>query len=171
MKNQKLRKTVFAALFAAIICVATIVVQIPSPATNGFFNLGDCFVIIAGQLLGVGFGALAAGIGSCLADVFAGYVSFAPGTFVIKAVMGAVVALVYKALAKKNAFAASIVSAIVSEVIMVLGYFGYEGLILKFGLGAVGSIPANIAQGVVAIVLSVAVSAALKKAKLIEKMQ
>ena len=29
MKNQKLRKTVFAALFAAIICVATIVVQIP----------------------------------------------------------------------------------------------------------------------------------------------
>ena len=119
----------------------------------------------------MGFGALAAGIGSCLADVFAGYVSFAPGTFVIKAVMGAVVALIYKALAKKNAFAASIVSAIVSEVIMVLGYFGYEGLILKFGLGAVGSIPANIAQGVVAIVLSVAVSAALKKAKLIEKMQ
>ena len=165
MKNQKLRKTVFAALFAAIICVATIVVQIPSPATNGFFNLGDCFVIIAGQLLGVGFGALAAGIGSCLADVFAGCVSFVPGTFVIKAVMGAVVALIYKALAKKNAFAASIVSAIVSEVIMVLGYFGYEGLILKFGLGAVGSIP------VVAIVLSVAVSAALKKAKLIEKMQ
>lgn len=51
----------FAALFAAIICVATIVVQIPTPATNGFFNLGDCFVIIAGQLLGVGFGALAAG--------------------------------------------------------------------------------------------------------------
>lgn len=171
MKNQKLRKTVFAALFAAIICVATIVVQIPTPATNGFFNLGDCFVIIAGQLLGVGFGALAAGIGSCLADVFAGCVSFAPGTFVIKAVMGAVVALIYKALAKKNAFAASIVSAIVSEVIMVLGYFGYEGLILKFGLGAVGSIPANIAQGVVAIVLSVAVSAALKKANLIEKMQ
>ena len=171
MKNQKLRKTVFAALFAAIICVATIVVQIPSPATNGFFNLGDCFVIIAGQLLGVGFGDLAAGIGSCLADVFAGCVSFVPGTFVIKAVMGAVVALIYKALAKKNAFAASIVSAIVSEVIMVLGYFGYEGLILKFGLGAVGSIPANIAQGVVAIVLSVAVSAALKKAKLIEKMQ
>ena len=171
MKNQKLRKTVFAALFAAIICVATIVVQIPSPATNGFFKLGDCFVIIAGQLLGVGFGALAAGIGSCLADVFAGCVSFAPGTFVIKAVMGAVVALIYKALAKKNAFAGTRVSAIVSEVIMVLGYFGYEGLILKFGLGAVGSIPANIAQGVVAIVLSVAVSAALKKAKLIEKMQ
>ena len=171
MKNQKLRKTVFAALFAAIICVATIVVRIPSPATNGFFNLGDCFVIIAGQLLGAGFGALAAGIGSCFADVFAGCISFAPGTFVIKAVMGAVVALIYKALAKKNAFAASIVSAIVSEVIMVLGYFGYEGLILKFGLGAVGSIPANIAQGVVAIVLSVAVSAALKKAKLIEKMQ
>ena len=40
----------FAALFAAIICVATIVVQIPTPATNGFFNLGDCFVIIAREI-------------------------------------------------------------------------------------------------------------------------
>ncbi len=170
MKNQNLRKTVFAALFAAIICVATIVVQIPSPATNGYFNLGDCFVIIAGQLLGPLYGALAAGIGSALADIFASYVHYAPATFVIKAMMAIAVSYIYRAFKKRKIFGEA-VSAIVSETIMVLGYFAYEGLILKYGLAAAAGIPSNIAQGVVAVVLSIAISAALRKAKLFDKMK
>lgn len=170
MKNQNLRKTVFAALFAAIICVATIVIQIPSPATNGYFNLGDCFVIVAAQLLGPLYGALAAGIGSALADIFSSYVHYAPATFVIKAVMAVAVSLVYGAF-KKHKILGEAVSGIVSETIMVLGYFAYEGLILKYGLAAAASIPSNVAQGVVAIVLSVAVTQALNKAGLLTKMK
>lgn len=170
MKNQNLRKTVFAALFAAIICVATIVIQIPSPATNGYFNLGDCFVIVAAQLLGPLYGALAAGIGSALADIFSSYVHYAPATFVIKAVMAVAVSLLYGAF-KKRKILGEAVSGIVSETIMVLGYFAYEGLILKYGLAAAASIPSNVAQGVVAVVLSVAVTQALNKAGLLTKMK
>lgn len=170
MKNQNLRKTVFAALFAAIICVATIVIQIPSPATNGYFNLGDCFVIVAAQLLGPLYGALAAGIGSALADIFSSYVHYAPATFVIKAVMAVAVSLLYGAF-KKRKILGETVSGIVSETIMVLGYFAYEGLILKYGLAAAASIPSNVAQGVVAVVLSVAVTQALNKAGLLTKMK
>lgn len=170
MKNQNLKKTVFAALFAAIICVATIVIQIPSPATNGYFNLGDCFVIIAGQLLGPLYGALAAGIGSALADIISSYVHYAPATFVIKALMAIAVAYIYKAF-KKRKIVGGAVSAVASETIMVLGYFAYEGLILKYGLAAAAGIPSNVAQGVVAIVLSVAISAAMRKAKLFDKMK
>lgn len=170
MKNQNLRKTVFAALFAAIICVATIVIQIPSPATNGYFNLGDCFVIVAAQLLGPLYGAFAAGIGSALADIFSSYVHYAPATFVIKAVMAVAVSLVYGAF-KKRKILGEAVSGIVSETIMVLGYFAYEGLLLKYGLAAAASIPSNVAQGVVAVVLSVAVTQALNKAGLLTKMK
>lgn len=170
MKNQNLRKTVFSALFAAIICVATVVIQIPSPATNGYFNLGDCFVIIAGQLLGPLYGALAAGIGSALADIFASYIHYAPASFIIKATMAASAAMVYGAFKKKKSLARA-ASGIVSEIIMLLGYFCYEGLILKYGLAAAAGIPSNAAQGVTAVVLSFAVSAALKKAKLFDKMK
>ena len=52
MKMEKVRKIIITALMMAIICVATFVVQIPIPATGGFVNLGDCFVLIAGYLLG-----------------------------------------------------------------------------------------------------------------------
>ena len=72
IKNKNITRLVFGGLLAAVITVSTMVIQIPTP-TKGYVNLGDSFVIIAGWLLGGWGGALAAGIGSGLADLFAGY--------------------------------------------------------------------------------------------------
>ena len=84
MNDKKIRKLVLAALLAALVCVATMVVQIPSPM-QGYVNLGDCFVLLSGWLLGPWYGFAAGGIGSMLADLFLGYAHYAPGTLVIKA--------------------------------------------------------------------------------------
>ena len=54
MKSNKLIKLITAALFMALICVATYIVRIPMPATGGYINLGDCFVLTAGIFLGLG---------------------------------------------------------------------------------------------------------------------
>ena len=51
MNDKKIRKLVLAALLAALVCVATMVVQIPSPM-QGYVNLGYCFVLLSGWLLG-----------------------------------------------------------------------------------------------------------------------
>ncbi|MFB9640647.1 ECF transporter S component, partial [Streptomyces spiralis] len=80
MSDKKIRKLVVSALMAALTYVATMVIQIPSPM-NGYVNLGDCFVLLSGWLLGPWWGGAAAGIGSMLTDLFAGYTSYAPGTF------------------------------------------------------------------------------------------
>lgn len=162
MKFQKIMKLVTTALFIAIICVATIVIQIPSPLT-GYFNLGDCFVLIAAWFLGLGYGSLAAGIGSALADVILGYTMYAPATFFIKALMAVTACLIYKAI--KKPFIGKAVAAFTAEAIMVLGYFAYEGVILKYGLAAASAIPTNIAQGVVAIVAAAALASAMEKSK------
>ena len=69
MNDKKIRKLVLAALLAALVCVATMVVQIPSPM-QGYVNLGDCFVLLSGWLLGPWYGAAAAGIGSMLTDLY-----------------------------------------------------------------------------------------------------
>ena len=63
MRDMKIRKMVLAALMAALTYVATMVVQIPSPM-QGFVNLGDCFVLLSGWLLGPWYGFAAGGIGS-----------------------------------------------------------------------------------------------------------
>lgn len=173
MKFEKLLKLITAALFTAIICVATYVVQIPMPATGGYVNLGDCFVLTAGIFLGAGYGALAAGLGSALADMIAGYMQYAPATFVIKALMAVVVCLIYKALKKTFtgglSAVAKLIAAVAAEAVMVLGYFGYEAVILQYGLGAAASIPGNILQGAVgaaaAIALVTALESAAKKSK------
>ena len=73
MIGEKTRKLVYAALFAALTCVMTMIVKIPVPATGGYVNLGDCVVLLAGWVLGPMYGGAAAGLGSMLADLVSGY--------------------------------------------------------------------------------------------------
>ncbi len=169
MKFQKLIKLIIAALFTAIICVATYVVQIPMPATGGYVNLGDCFVLTAGMVLGPVYGAIAAGLGSALTDILAGYPQYAPATFVIKAVMAVIFCCIVKAFSGKLSFASKIIGGIAAEAFMVIGYFGYEAVILKYGIGAAGSILGNVTQGIVGLAaasaLCTATQAAIKRSK------
>ena len=165
MKIKKIQSLASAALFAAIICVATFIVKIPSPATNGYFNLGDCCVILSGILLSPVYGALAAGLGSALADVLSGYIQYAPATFVIKALMAISVYFILKAFKGKNNFIAKLCAGLTAETVMVLGYFGYEATLLGYGLAAAGSIFSNVMQGIVGIVAALAISSAINKSK------
>lgn len=74
-------KLTLTAMFAAITCIATMLIKIPTPATQGYIHFGDAFVILAGVFPGGAYGLLAAGIGSALADIFSGYVAFCSGYF------------------------------------------------------------------------------------------
>ncbi len=79
MTGKNIRKLVLAALLAALTAVATMIIRIPTP-TQGYIHLGDGMVLICGILLGPGLGALAAGIGSMMADLIGGYMAWVPGT-------------------------------------------------------------------------------------------
>ena len=68
MNNKKLRMVTYTALFAALTCIATMIIRIPTP-TKGYVNLGDCLVNISAWILGPAYGAAAAGIGSAFADI------------------------------------------------------------------------------------------------------
>ncbi len=166
VKQKNLQKVAISALLTAIVCVATFIVKIPSPATNGYFNLGDCFVLLSGWLLGPVYGALAAGLGSALADILSGYMQYALPTFVIKALMAIAAYYVTKAIIKKPLIG-KLTGGIVAEAIMVLGYFGYEAVILGYGLAAAGSVLSNIMQGIIGIIAGITVTTAIKKNKTI----
>ena len=63
-----------------------------------------------------------------------------------------------------------IVGGVVGEIVMVLGYFGYASLLLGKGLAAAASIPGNIFQGTVGLVVGVLLVAVLERAKVTEKL-
>ena len=74
MKNKSLFTTknlCLTALFTAIVCIATFIIQIPIPL--GYAHLGDCMILLSTHLLGAVGGMISGGIGSALADIISGF--------------------------------------------------------------------------------------------------
>jgi len=163
MVNKNLKQLVLSAVFASLCCVATMLIQIPSPM-NGYVNLGDCFVLLAGWYLGPLYGFLAAGIGSMLADLLAGYPHYAIATFLIKGLVGLCAAVISPKVT--DGFLKRMASGVVGEIIMVIGYFLFAGLFLGNGWAAAASIPGNIVQGIIGIIAAYALNLVVRKTKL-----
>lgn len=145
---MKIKKLTTAAFFAALCCVATMVIRIPAPIA-GYIHFGDMFVLLSGWLLG-GWGIAAAGVGSMLADIFAGYADYALVTLIDKAATAAIALLVFvffkKLLPNKLVWMGLILSAIAGELVMAFGYTAYE--CLRYGWSAsIINLPANLVQG------------------------
>ena len=167
MDDKKLRKLVLSALLAALCCVATMVVQIPSPM-QGYVNLGDCFVLLSGWMLGPWYGFAAGGIGSMLADVLLGYAHYAPGTLVIKGLMAMTAALILRRM--NGSSAGRVLGGVAAELLMVAGYFGYASLLLGKGLAAAASIPGNLVQGAAGLAAGLMLMAVMVRSQLIKKL-
>ncbi len=151
MKNTT-QKIVMASLFASLACVATMIIKIPSPL-KGYLNLGDCVVLLSGWIISPMYGFLAAGIGSALADLFSGYVAYMPATFIIKGLMALIAHYGFKLLQNKiGNLPSRIVSGAVAEIVMILGYFVFEGFLYGF-VPSIVNIPANVVQGTAGLIL------------------
>ncbi|MBQ8026522.1 MAG: ECF transporter S component [Clostridia bacterium] len=166
--KSNIKKLVLSALLAAVTCVATLVIHIPSPL-NGYINLGDCFVLLAGWFLGPAYGFLAAGIGSALADLFLGYAVYAPATFIIKGLVAALACVLFRSLGKiKNKILLYIISGIAAENLMVAGYYIFEGFMYGFVESAVNILPNGI-QAAVGIVCATLLVAVINKTVVLKK--
>ncbi|MBQ8371410.1 MAG: ECF transporter S component [Clostridia bacterium] len=161
------QRIVISSLFAALICVATMLIKIPSPL-KGYINLGDGVVLLAAWILPPAYGLVAAGLGSALADIFSGYLVYAPATFIIKALMAFVAYSFYVLFVKKaKATVSRILSGILSEIIMILGYFLFEGILYGFAPSLV-NIPANAVQAVAGIIIGVVLITVFEKQNIIK---
>jgi len=164
MKDSALRRLVLSSLFAALTCVATLVIQIPSPM-SGYVNLGDGLVLASGWMLGPVYGTVAAAVGSCLADIISGYAVYAPATFIIKGLVAFLASVVCSALkrVKMNGIISAVCGGITGEIVMVGGYFLYAALIFGEGLAAAASIPGNLTQAVFGIITGIVLTQALDR--------
>ncbi len=163
--KTRTHKIVMSALIAALVCVCTMIIKIPSPL-KGYVNLGDCVVLLSGWVLSPFYAFFAAAIGSALADLLSGYALYVPATFAIKGVMALCALFVYKAMNEKSGKLVSrITGGVLAELIMVLGYFVFEGFLYGFGPSVV-NIPANAVQGAFGIVLGVCLVKVFEKSRI-----
>jgi uncharacterized membrane protein len=152
-------KLAMSAIFAAVVCIATIVFTISIPATSGYFNLGETVIYISALLFGPYVSGLAGGVGASVADMIVA-AQFAPGTLVIKGIEGIIVGFLNRKISlRTNKWSLSAVIAVVfggSE--MIVGYFLYENLVLSYPIAAAAvEIPFNIVQMLVGLIVAVPV--------------
>lgn len=169
MKTITTKKLVLTALFMALTMVATMFIRIPLPL--GYVNLGDVFVLLSVYILGPIYGTIAAGIGSGLADLF-GYITYAPGTLIIKSAMALVAWLIYTLLLKatNKKMLAEIIGGVVGAILMAMGYFFYEILFFTTPAVAIVNAPWNLLQGGIGVALSVILMRVLTATKALEKL-
>lgn len=135
--NSKLKKIVLTALFAALSCVATMSIKLPTPGTGGYIHPGDAMVILSGVVLGPWWGLLAGGIGSAMADLLGGYFVYVPITFAIKGLVAVCAGLLYQKIGhtSKSRYAAVILGGI-ADIILVAGGYCFCEYFFLYGSGA-----------------------------------
>ncbi|AEM78454.1 MULTISPECIES: ECF transporter S component [Thermoanaerobacter] len=149
MEQNNVKKIVYGAFMMALVTIGTMVIQIPTPATKGYINVGDSFIFLSSALFGPAMGFVTGGIGSALADLLSGYAYWSPWTFIIKGIEGLIVGLMYKKYTKEYL---KVVSLIIGALWMVLGYYIAGGIMYGFKASLV-DVPSNLVQGFASIII------------------
>ena len=132
---NSIRKLTTAGVLAAAIVMLTTLVSVPIPGGLGYINLGDAGVLLAGMLLGGGWGALCAGAASAISDVLLGFSIYAPATFLIKGAVALLAGVLFVRVKKGIRFLFFYLAAL----LVPIGYFFYETIL--YG-GAAAAMPA-----------------------------
>jgi len=128
MPNANVSRTVaYGGMLAALILVVTRFSAIPIMNGQGYLNLGDVTILFAAALLGPA-AAVPAAIGSALADVWAGYVQYAPASFIIKGLVALIAGLFLRKLNVTLPF--KIFGMALAELAMAAGYLVFELFLL-----------------------------------------
>lgn len=122
------------AMMMAIVFVVTRFIQIPIPL--GYFNIGNCVILLLCTMIPSPYGILGGSIGSGLADLTS-YPEYTLPTLIIKAIMP----LLFYVIARKfkNTKVGYIVAAAVSTLVPLFGYTITGGILY-------GSIYTGLAQ-------------------------
>ncbi len=166
-------KLCFAAMFAALICIGTVLIVIPVMG-GGFVNFGDCFILVAAWTLGPYYGFAAGAIGSALADLFAGYAMYAPATFAIKGLIALTAAFAAQAVSAKsgNKKLGYIIGAVLGELVMIGGYYLYNATVMGYGfIGAALTLHYDAIQATAGAAMGCLLIAILEKTALKKKLE
>jgi uncharacterized membrane protein len=159
------REIALSAIMAALVCATTLLIQIPIPATRGFFNVGDAMVMVASLTFGPIVGFFAGGFGSSLADLIGGWYVWVPFTLVIKGLEGFLAGAIMVLDEGDGGVKTKIFAWVLAGSEMVVGYFLVQYYMYGLG-GALTELPFNLLQmaagGVIGIPLSIAVAKRMK---------
>lgn len=141
MKRKSVRNLALSGLLGALVLLLTAYLHIP--VGKGYIHIGDAFIYLGAVLLPMPYGLIAGAGGAVLADILSGYLAWAPGTFVIKAVS----VLFFTAKWDKTPLSArNLLAPLPAGILCVGGYYLYEAIIYGDFSAPLLSVPGNLIQ-------------------------
>ncbi|MGG1398482.1 ECF transporter S component [Bacillus salipaludis] len=156
---------ILTAMLIALVFLSTFLnIKLPIAANGGLVHLGTAMLFIAAILFGPKKAALAGAIGMALFDLAGGWALWAPITFVSRALQGFIVGKIAWSNGRNgNSLAFNLIGAIVSMPVMIAVYYIGEVILYGNWVAPVASIPGDVVQNVLGVIVALPVSAALKK--------
>ncbi len=157
---------IISALLIALVFVATLFlnIKLPITANGGLVHLGTGMLFIASILFGPKKGALAGAIGMGLFDLFSGWTLWAPITFVARGLQGYIVGKVAWMNDKNGSSnVLNLIGMIISIPFMIAVYYVGEGILYGNWIAPVASIPGDLVQNILGIIIAIPVCLVLKK--------
>ena len=162
----KTKDMVETALLTALVFIATLFIHIPLPisASGGLFHTGTAMLFIVAIVFGKEKGAIAGAVGMAIFDLSSGWALWAPFTFVVRGVMGYMIgSITWSKNRDGNNLLINVLAVILSGAWMVGGYYITEGILYGNWISPILSIPGNLAQIAIGMVLGLPIAKILKK--------
>lgn len=144
MISKKVKRLTLGGMLAALVAVFTAYVSVP--IAGGYFHPGDAMIALSAAVLGP-YAAIPAAIGSCLADLLAGYTIYAPFTFVIKGLVGLIAGWGAK---NGRLGVRPVLCLVLGSLVIPAGYFATDCMLYSFAT-ALASLPWNGLQALVCL--------------------
>ena len=162
---------VLTAILATLVLVSTLFINIKLPiGQGGLIHLGTSMLFITAILFGPKKGALAGAIGMGLFDVLGGWLIWAPITIVARALQGFIVGKIAWSMGRRgDNIGLNILAAVVSMPVMMAVYYVGQGFMYNNWVAPLASIPGDIIQNVVGLLVAIPVCIVLKKSPYFRK--
>ena len=164
--NTRLFDLILTAMLVSLVFVATLFINIKLPITanGGLVHLGTGMLFIASLLFGPKKGAFAGAVGMGLFDLISGWTLWAPFTFLTRGLQGYIVGkIAWSGGREGNSLLFNLLALIGSVPFMLAGYYICERVLFNSWIVPLGSIPGNLVQNVVGLLVAIPVCAMLKK--------
>jgi len=163
--NRKLIfNIVITGLLMALVTVATMLIKVPIPATNGYIHVGDSMIFLTAIIFGKRKGALAGGIGSAFADLFLGAPQWIIPTLIVKGLMGYLVGTVANQESEKLINIRNVLAMAIGAIWMATGYLFVSSMMYgNFMVALVEGFPMDLVQGFGGAALFIPIGIAFKK--------
>lgn len=157
---------VLTAMCIALVYISTAMlnIRLPIAVNGGLVHLGTAMLFIVTLLFGPKKGMIVGAVGMGLFDIFSGWVLWAPFTFITRGLQAYIIGSIAFAGGRQGrSIPFNILGIVASVPVMLVGYYVCEAIIFNSWIVPASSIPGNLLQNAVGIVIALPVVAVLKK--------